>query len=134
MDLCVPECTPQLLIQVCVAAKNIYMGSNSKIHLPSVGGSELGSTKQDGGTDWFLVRTNLGIYNKKMGEIAVKLLNVTGLMALIFGFIANLPNAISVAIGVMSLVWIGFRILMMRENWLLRRSERRKHERDNKTI
>lgn len=68
-----------------------------------------------------------------MGEITAKLLNLLGVTGVLFAFLANLPNAISVSMGIMMSVWLGFRILKMREDWLMRRSERRMHERENKT-
>lgn len=133
MDFRVSNSEAQPLVQVCMVAKNFYMGSNTKISLPPSGSNEVDTTQQNGGADWFLVRTNLGIYSKKMGEITAKLLNILGITGAIFGFIANLPNAISVAIGLMSVLWLTYRILEKREDWLMKRSQRRKHERDNNT-
>lgn len=117
-----------------MVAKNFYMGSNNKIYLPIISNSEVDKAKRLGSTDWFLVRTNIGIYTKKMGEIGGKLLiNLLGITTTIFGFLSNLPNAISAAIGLMSLIWVVYHILDKRETWLMKRSERRKHERENNT-
>ena len=109
------------------------MDSKFKICLPTTDSGKMDQAERLRSINGFLVRHNARLYTTKMGEITVKLLNVFGLTTLIFGFIANLPNAISVAIGLMSLVWVMFRVLKMREDWLFRRSERRKHERDYQT-
>ena len=116
-----------------MVTKNIYMGISNKIHLSATSSSEMDKAKRLGGTDWFFVRTNLGIYSKKMGEITAKLLNLLGLTTVFLGFLSNLPNPISVLLGIVSFMWALYRALKERENWLMRRSERRKHEKDNKT-
>lgn len=110
------------------------MDRNTKIHLPPVGSNEHFASKQDGGINWFYFRTNYRLYSKKMGEITGKfLLNILGITTTIWGFLSNLPNPVSILLGIVSLMWATYKMLEKREDWLYRRSERRKHEKDNKT-
>lgn len=110
------------------------MGRNSKIHIPAVSHNKVDTGKQDGGSDWFFVRTNIGLYSKKMGEITGKfLLNLLGITTAVWGFLSNLPNPISILLGIISIMWTMWKALEKREDWLMKRSQRRQHERDNKT-
>lgn len=117
-----------------MGGKNIYMGSNSKIHLSTFDSSKTDKAERFSSLNGLFIRNCLRIYDKKMGEITAKLLNFLGVTTLFFGFISNLPNPISILVGIVSLMWVTYKTLKERENWLYRRSERRKHERDNKTI
>jgi hypothetical protein len=65
-----------------------------------------------------------------MGEIAAKVINAIGLTALLFGFIANLDNKLSILLGLLSACWLVFRALKERENWLFRKAERLEKELD----
>lgn len=74
------------------------------------------------------------IYDYKMGEAAVKLLNLLGVTSMIYAFIANIQMQpfISICIAAVSLVFGVFKVLKMREDWLFRRSERMEREHDFK--
>lgn len=73
-----------------------------------------------------------GLYNHTMGETALKaiLLNSAGILTVLLGIFKNLDNGISVIIGISSIMFIAYKILVERENWLIKRSERREKEYD----
>lgn len=116
-----------------MAYKNNDMHSGAQTHLRNPGDDRGSKIKRALDHNGLFFRNSFRLHNRKMGEITAKLLNLLGATGVIFAFLANLPNAISVSLGMMMLVWLGFRVLKMREDWLMRRSERRVHERENKT-
>lgn len=114
--------------------ENICMDSKHKIHISFVSDSEADKAKRLGSINWLLFRTNSRLYSTKMGEITGKFfINFLGITASIWGFLANLPNPVSILLGIVSLMWATYKMLEKREDWLYRRSERRKHEKDNNT-
>lgn len=85
------------------------------------------------GDNGYNIYSNTRIHTGKMGEIAAKFINVIGLSGIVFGFLTNLNNELSVLLGMISFGWGMYKMLKEREDWLYRRSERRKHENENHT-
>jgi hypothetical protein len=59
-----------------------------------------------------------------MGEAIKYFINVGGVMAIIFGFLANLGNFISVALGVVGFLYGCARAAKMYEDYRFRKAER----------
>jgi hypothetical protein len=111
--------------------KDIYMDSSFEVGISFGNSPIMDTTKRYGGLDGTNIRNGNRLYNSKMGEVAVKILNVFGLMGLVYGFVSNLSNIVSVFIGIGSLMWIVYRGLKERENWLHRKAERKRLELEN---
>lgn len=111
--------------------KNIYMDRSNKIDLPVGGNSGFDKTKRFGSNHWVYFPDNTRIYSKQMGEITLKVVNYVGLIGVVFGFLSNLNNIISVFLGIGSLMFLVFKGLKERENWLYRKAERKQKELQN---
>lgn len=69
-------------------------------------------------------------------SIFEKILNIFGLSVYIIGIVANwfsnMNVGLSILLGVVGLVWASFRALKMKEDWLVRKIERRSMQRKEK--
>lgn len=65
-----------------------------------------------------------------MGETVKFLVNTIGGTVFLMGIITNLNNWIAIALGAAGFGYAVFRALRERENWLIRRVERKERERD----
>lgn len=70
--------------------------------------------------------------NNKMGEVVKVLANTLGGTVFIMGIIANLNNWIAIALGAAGFGFAVYRCLKERENWLIRKIERKERERSFK--
>ncbi len=108
------------------------MDSSHKIDLPVNRIVGLDKTQRSDSNNWFYIPNNLWIYRKQMGEITFKVIaNYVGLLGVIFGFLSNLNNILSVFVGIGSLMYLVYRGLKERENWLYRKAERKQKELEN---
>lgn len=113
------------------------MGSNLQNGLHDFSGSEsyraATISKRDGSDIYNTHKHN----NPKMAEsIFEKILNIFGLSVYIIGIVANwfsnMNVGLSILLGVVGLVWASFRALKMKEDWLVRKIERRSMQRKEK--
>lgn len=112
------------------------MDSNFKAGIRSRSDIRLDKIERLPTNNGYHIHNGARIYNKKMGEIALKFLgNAGGWTAVIFAFLTHFDftNPLSVVLTLGSAMFVWYKALKERENWLYRRSERRKHENDNHT-
>jgi hypothetical protein len=119
-----------------MGSKNFHVDRSRKANLRVVGINGGIEDKRKVGSNGFHFFNRVRIYYSKMGETAKILMNVFGITGLFFGFISNIKVApyISLAIGIISILWAFFKAMKMFEDWLMRRAERREkeHEVNNK--
>lgn len=113
--------------------KNIHIDIGTKIIIRNTGNDRGNQDQRRMDTHGNYFRNHTRIYNSKMGEFSVKLFNIAGLTGSIFGIFSNLNSPIAFIMGMIGVGWGLYHMLEKRENWLHKRSERRKHERENKT-
>ncbi len=111
--------------------KNVYMGSIGEVGISFGHTVDMDKAKRFSRTDGIHIHHRNRLYNSKMGEITVKILNWVGFTGMIYAFIANLSNSLSIVIGIGSAIFLIFKILKMREDWLFRKAERKRHELEN---
>lgn len=112
-----------------MGSKNIYMDSDTKSSVSFGDNFGMDKAQRLRSNNWIYIHNSIRIYRKQMGEITGKaILNIAGIAGVLFGFLSNLNNILSVFIGIGSLMYLVFRGLKERENWLHRKSERKRQE------
>lgn len=115
-----------------MVGKNSYDNSGAEVDIRDLGTNRRIAVKRRMDNNRIFLHHSDGLYNSKMGEAAKSILNVFGYTGLFFAFISNIKVApfISLAIGIISTLWALFRMLKMMEDWLIRRSERKRSDRE----
>lgn len=93
-----------------------------------LGGNEYNKAKRFRKHHGYVVHDSVRFHSMDMGEAIKYFINVGGIAAIIFGFLANLGNFISVALGVVGFLYGCAKAAKMYEDYRIRRAERREIE------
>lgn len=117
--------------------KNFYRNSNMETSVFGTGDRWMDREERFSQFDGDTVHLSNKRNNSKMGEAFKTLANTIGITAWLMGVIANFNNWIGLALGAAGFGFAVFRCLKERENWLIRRVERKERERNfkyNRTV
>lgn len=103
---------------------------NSKLEaiLHWLGGGEYNKAKRFRKRNGYVVHGGVRVHSMDMGEAIKYFLNVGGIAAFIFGFLANLGNFVSVALGVVGFLYGCAKAAKMYEDYRFRKVERMEKE------
>ncbi len=109
--------------------KIVYISSNSKDAVLVSDTDRMDKAKRLRRINWLFIHNSTRIYHKAMGEVTAKaILNIVGFSTLLFGFLANINNWLSIPVALVGVLFGIFKALKERENWLHRKAERKRQE------